>query len=421
MLLPAIPGVRFDASDGPDGVAVARVDRMPMRGPRVRADGFIEAEGVITRAGVFVYRDAQGRERRELRPPDEVFDAESLSSFALVPLTLEHPAANLTPDTVGQHQVGSVGTPVRDGELARTPLLITHRDAIKAVEGGKQELSCGYTAMLVAAPGVWRDAAGQEHRFDAVQRRIRGNHVAIVDRGRAGPAARIRLDAAGDAAVTEHRDEDDGDDQMKTKITINGQTFEVDTALAEKMRADGALDANFVAVAPPPADPAPKADAAELERLKGENEQLKGRLDAAEAKAKADAEAKEKADSAEQVARAVEARIDVVGRAAGVLTDAKLEDLVRADELELMRRVVAKEVPGVSLEGRSDDYVRGVFGTATARIDTAAALAKLVSAAAGDKDGKPADRKDGDEDPIAAARKRQHERMGAGWGENKAG
>ena len=52
------------------------------------AEGFLVARAPVTSIGVFSYRNPDGSERRELRLPEEVFNADSLASLRLKPLTL---------------------------------------------------------------------------------------------------------------------------------------------------------------------------------------------------------------------------------------------------------------------------------------------------------------------------------------------
>lgn len=55
----------------------------------------------------------------------------------------------------------------------------------------ERELSCGYTVTLDETPGEW-----QGQKYDAVQRQIKYNHIAIVKAGRAGPHARLNMDSS---------------------------------------------------------------------------------------------------------------------------------------------------------------------------------------------------------------------------------
>jgi hypothetical protein len=156
-----------------------------------RADGSLLVEGGLTRTGVFIYRDAQGKELREYRPPSEVFHPDAMASFELVPVTNDHPSDGITVQNACALARGAIGKLRRDGHLVVAPLAVWDEATIADVEGGKRELSCGYMAEIVYESGVSPDG----ERYDAIQRTIRGNHVAIVDVARAGREARIRMDA----------------------------------------------------------------------------------------------------------------------------------------------------------------------------------------------------------------------------------
>jgi hypothetical protein len=57
---------------------VLRYDKAsPLSKPVRLPNGFVRAEGYLTRSGIFVYRDAQGKTVRELRTPDEVMSRET--------------------------------------------------------------------------------------------------------------------------------------------------------------------------------------------------------------------------------------------------------------------------------------------------------------------------------------------------------
>lgn len=126
---------------------------------------------------VRIYRDA-----------DEVFRAESLRTFGHKAVTLDHPAAPVTPATWRAVARGHVGEEVvRDGEFVRIPMLIADQEAISAVRAGRRELSVGYTCDLDFTAGTTPDG----RPYDARQVGIVVDHVAIVARGRAGPDCRI--------------------------------------------------------------------------------------------------------------------------------------------------------------------------------------------------------------------------------------
>ncbi|MGF6230201.1 hypothetical protein QFZ27_004156 [Inquilinus ginsengisoli] len=160
---------------------------------RTTQDGYLVAAARIARTGVQSYSGAEmGRTDlatvRVWRPEEEVFAADALASMAHRPVTLDHPAEPVTAANWKAHCVGQIGGEVaRDGDYIRVPLVLMDRAAVDAVIAGKRQLSVGYAAEIDWTPGT--TPAGEA--YDAVQRRIRANHLAVVDAARAGPACRI--------------------------------------------------------------------------------------------------------------------------------------------------------------------------------------------------------------------------------------
>lgn len=161
--------------------------------------GFLKLDGRLTRAGVFTYRDASGAEWGEYRADAEVFAPASLDSFRGVVLTNDHPEDFVTRKNVKTVQAGHVGTDVRrDGDFVRASMVVTDAETILAIQEGKRQLSCGYTAVMVRESGIVDGTP-----YEARQTEIRGNHVAVVDIGRAGPICAL-LSRGDGAAYTEH-------------------------------------------------------------------------------------------------------------------------------------------------------------------------------------------------------------------------
>lgn len=184
-------------------VRVTRHDRGELAKPVRDAEGFLTVEGVLARCCILEYQTPTGT-RHELVTPEVLFDAESMRSLAAKALTNEHPTALLTPETVGAHQIGSIGEPRRDGDRLVSVLGVLRADAIAAVESGKAELSCGYSCEIDETPGEHPTLTCPQcgtSKYDGVQRDRRGNHVAIVGKARAGDSARIRLDSDGNALI----------------------------------------------------------------------------------------------------------------------------------------------------------------------------------------------------------------------------
>ena len=157
-------------------------------------EGFLICQDVpISRIGYQEYlaselTDSPLREDKIIpvyRPKEEVFDIRSLASFEGKPVTNEHPEEDVTPENYQKYSCGHVqNVHIGEGEDANkvlADLYITDPILIRLIQNGKREISCGYYAEEK------RDPSGK-----ICQTRIRGNHVAIVDRGRAGKKVCIR-------------------------------------------------------------------------------------------------------------------------------------------------------------------------------------------------------------------------------------
>ncbi len=122
------------------------------------------------------------------RSPDEVFSDAALASFEGKPATNDHPPDLIGPDDVAIYEKGHAQNIRRGaGEWADYVLADLHihdRGLIDAIQNGKREISCGYECEYVK---------NEDGTYS--QKNIRGNHVAVVERGRAGKRAAI-LDSA---------------------------------------------------------------------------------------------------------------------------------------------------------------------------------------------------------------------------------
>lgn len=200
-------------TDTDDSKHVLRFDNARIDATRLDQNGYLEVDAAVTRTGVFVYRHPDGTVTRELRHPDEVFNADSLATLRNRPVTFDHPTSEkiplLTPKNTRRYAVGNViGDVTHDESLVKTKLLITDEDAItKVMDEHKpaREISSGYQANVTKEDGIYNG-----ERYDHVMRDIRYNHVAIVPigkRGRAGADVRMRLDAADAIMIDEDSDE----------------------------------------------------------------------------------------------------------------------------------------------------------------------------------------------------------------------
>lgn len=210
-------------------------DAVTIAGTRLRDDGYLVVDARVARTGIQAYLGSEvGRPDLPVvnvyRPEAEVFKADAMASFAHRPVTDDHPKGAVTADNWKQLSVGQTdGDIKRDGDFLRVPLMVADGATIQKVQAGKRELSAGYTCDLKWEPGVTPD--GQT--YDAIQTNIRANHVAVVQRGRAGKDCRIGDGAEhwGTAPITTAHDKETS---MTTRnVMVDGLSVETTDAGAQ--------------------------------------------------------------------------------------------------------------------------------------------------------------------------------------------
>jgi hypothetical protein len=156
-------------------------------------NGFLVCKNVpIARTGT---QDYQGSELGIAEHPDdmfpvrreesEVFSPAALASFEGVSFVDTHPTNDVTVDNASYLSRGFVKDVRRgdgeDNDKVIADIIVTDPNLIAEIEGGKREISCGYKCDYVT------DESGNIY-----QRNIRGNHVALVGKGRAGKGVAIK-------------------------------------------------------------------------------------------------------------------------------------------------------------------------------------------------------------------------------------
>lgn len=174
-------------------------DAVTVAGTRRCDDGYLVADARIARTGIQVYLGSEvGKpdmaQVRVYRPGSEVFSEDTLKSAAHRPVTNDHPDEHVTSKNWRDYAVGQTGDEVTgEGIFIRVPLMVSDEAAITDIENGKQELSAGCTCDLDFTAGT--TPSGEA--YDAIQKNIRLNHVAIVQRGRARHSGRLALFVIG--------------------------------------------------------------------------------------------------------------------------------------------------------------------------------------------------------------------------------
>jgi hypothetical protein len=333
-----------------------RFDTYKLDAKAIKLDsGFLKVPAHVTRAGIFQYRRADGTVRRELRHPDEVFKADSLSTFAGIPVTNRHPSELVTSSNVKKYMVGvTADNPKQDGDFVETVVTLMDQKIIDEVEKqGLREVSCGYKCDVVFEPGVYKG----EH-YDARQTNIRGNHLAIVDRGRAGREVKLRLDSEdaelileGESPRKDRLDKPNNGGSHMTKVTINGVQYDASEALASAIASENEKK-----------DKALADVKAELESTKTD-----GKKEKDEIQAKLDQVTEERdkmkkdAEEAPKVKDLVSARMKLVSQATPHLDKETLEKLDEMDDKAVKVAVIKSKSEKFDEEGRSDDYINARF------------------------------------------------------------
>lgn len=155
-------------------------------------EGFLLCVGVpIARTGMMLYAAGETPLETDLtgkvkvfRDEEELFSPKTMASFEGKPFTIRHPEEFVNPNNWKALAAGIIQN-VRRGKDAQSTdlladILVTDAIAIGLIENGVREVSCGYEAEY------HQDGEGK-----GFQTNIVGNHLALVEEGRAGPSYAI--------------------------------------------------------------------------------------------------------------------------------------------------------------------------------------------------------------------------------------
>ena len=309
-----------------------RLDHIVLPKVSETADGFLKGQSIVTTAGVFEYINHDGSSRLELRHPDDVFDALSLKSLELIPITIDHNVSLVNKDNAHQYTVGTTGEVVnRLDDAVAVSINITHKDGVDAVKKGKRGLSLAYKVNLIKEDGVY-EGKTYTHR----QKNIEYNNLSIVAKGRAGVLARINTDSTVDGVLRQ--------DHLVNTL-INKDFYNMDEDLKESTtRVDSVVeDLNI------------KTDKKEaVDNIQIKLDKALGVIDGLKAKIQ-ELEAT-RTDSL--IADKATARIALLMKAGKVI---KTDSLLASSEREIMEAVIKKINVDADLSNKSNDYVEARF------------------------------------------------------------
>lgn len=318
-------------------------------------EGFLNGRAIVTNIGVFPYLNEDGSIRYELRPPEEVFDRASLDSLKMKPLTNDHPDVLVNADNYKEFAVGNLGNGViTDPYHVSIDMSIQEKKAIQDVQNGKRALSLGYKTDLEKAQD---GARWMGIPYDYIQRNIRYNHSAIVDRGRAGDAVTIKMDGVDNMAIMVRQDnkptnniidkstekERNMPDLNLKKIELDGVEYQGEAKVLETLnKYKASLE-----------ETTSKLDesTSNLAKAEGERDALKEKVDQLTKEL-------ENSIDKDKFSEAVEKRIKLLDAAKKAEVEVKADMSERDIQIAVINKISKKDI---SFEGKDDLYVKAYF------------------------------------------------------------
>jgi len=317
-------------------------------------DGFLRVYSRIARTGELRYRNSEGSERIEVVSPDVLFAKDSIDSHKMIPLTLQHPPERVTPQNARKYQRGMSGHhAIIDGDFLGIVSTVTDAEAIEAITSGRaKQVSCGYDV---------RTAKRADGKYDQLERI--GNHIAIVERGRAGDEVCFKLDADDtDFAIAA--------DEMDAATDVDFSKLETDseepkTVVEYKFMLDGVgyttSDINLCNAAKAVSEKLTaantRADVAEKEKST-----LEGTIAGLQTEVKAAKDAAETRLDADEVAAEVTLRLDAWGEVLPYLTaqDADFKPDYKLDAIDVKRLYLSKRTDA-DLTSKDAAFIEGMY------------------------------------------------------------
>lgn len=317
-----------------------------------KGNDFCRYSGVFAVPGVLIYDGVS-----ELISDSELFSDSTINSFKGVPMVVEHPADGVvTSGNWKEFSVGSVGdVRVIDGKLWGEFVIYDSLTNQKIQSGELVELSICRLAEVVQESGTYNGI-----QYESAQKNLRGNHVAITAKGRAGKDARIvkRLDSEVTMPLR-YRADSDGKDYEVSEAVF--KDLEALKAKQEELKKE--LDAKGKEVQLP---------VPELDSIKKQIVEKEALLNSA--KLEVDAWKKKFEELENKIPSIVDAsakeRLEVVSQAGAVLGDSVNFDSLSVSQIK--DQVIAKVLPYPD-DLRSDsisDSVRDAYFSAAIKLES---------------------------------------------------
>lgn len=316
--------------------------------------GFVHVNNVpIARVGVFPYLKADGSIEMEAKLPAELLADTTVKSADNKPVTDDHPEEFVNQSNANKYMKGFTASNAHvDNDTLRVDMTITDAALINEINQGKQELSIGFETDIVPQKGEYKGLV-----YDSVQKNIQINHVAVVERGRAGHSVRL----VGDSAEMVDKDIKKGKQMETTKVRLGDSDITVASSDADKLIK---LDADNSEKEKKIADL--KAKIADYEK---QLKELQGDADSSkkseeEAQAEKDAlekqlETYKKKYEGDGLDQAIDAKINLIEQAKPYVGDSF--DFKGKSEKDIKTATLKAIDDSVDLSDKSDDYINAYF------------------------------------------------------------
>jgi len=337
-------------------------------------EGFLKAKVTIAKPGVFPYVE-DGQIIYHAKLPQDLFSKTTIDSAKGAPVvgdprTQDHPRAsdNVTPvlvdsENYSQYVKGNISEPKIENDKLVAYETIYDRELINEIQAGNmREVSIGFTHNTDMQGGEYNGQA-----YDRAQTNIVINHVAHVDRGRAGRDVKIHVDR-GQTMSDKIKKTDADESTSGKKFSYRKFDSAIDISVDKEIHDELMLLRKHI-----------KADALKIDELEKELNEIKadssqerkikrleGAIDTLQSSVDSWKEQYQELKNSipEQAAKIARDRADIIDFAKSVDKDMSFDGLSN-DEIKL--QVIAKGLPfkeGVDVGALSIDAINARYDAA---------------------------------------------------------
>jgi hypothetical protein len=198
-------------------------------------NGMLTAKVNLTKAGVYQYLYSDGRVVKEAKLPEEIFSQATIDSANGAVITDNHPDINQDSGLVNSSNYsklvkGNVFNVKQDGLFLSGLEKVFDSDLQKRILSGEQiQVSIGFEQRTDWTPGEYNG-----EKYDCIQRDIRINHIAHVEKGRAGEECRTILDSNKDYAIMQEANINMTPKSNTITWRVDNKDYSIDKSIIDK-------------------------------------------------------------------------------------------------------------------------------------------------------------------------------------------